>query len=177
MNYVLQEWQNMNGQIRKMTKNMPISIQSKINDMVYQKLSSIMQIESLSLVYGKNGEQLYEKTPDVMNYIVCQKSGLNTLISRDDSKLIATKNFHDKFNTDFINYGSLPNIEQLDVKYGMDIYSDFESNNTYLYKVQAQQQRKDEILQDGITQMKIWFNSIIQDEFLKLDKNFSGKLK
>ena len=132
----------------------------------------------MGLIYDKYGNQIYKKTPNVQNFLSCKNSGFaSRVLLRDDSKLIATKNFHDKFNTDFINYGSLPNIEQLDVKYGMDIYSDFESNNTYLYKVQAQQQRKDEILQDGITQMKIWFNSIIQDEFLKLDKNFSGKLK
>lgn len=173
----LQEWLEINNQIRLFTKSLSTSTKSKMNDAVFQQLSTIMKQESLSLVYGKYGEQLYEKTPNVMNYISVKKSGFNIFLNIDDSKLVETMNKNDKFNTDFISYGSLPNIEKQDVKYNMGLWTDFENSNSYLYKIQEQKQRKSEVLKDGLNKMKIWFNSIGQEQFLKLDKNFSGKLK
>ena len=78
-----------------------------VNDKIFQKTSSILTEKSLSLIYDKYGQQLYEKTPNVMNYLQCKKSGFQTIILKDDSKLVPTKNKNDKFNTDFINYNSL----------------------------------------------------------------------
>lgn len=173
----LQEWLEMNNQIRLFTKSLSASTKSKMNDAVFQQLSTIMKQESLSLIYGKYGEQLYEKTPNVMDYISVKKSGFDTLLNVDDSKLIKTMHTDDLFNTDFINYGSLPNIERQDVKYNMGLWTDFENSNSYLYKIQEQKQRKNEVLKDGLNKMKVWFNSMGQEQFLKFDKNFSGKLK
>ena len=72
----------------------------------HKSTSSILTEKSLSLIYDKYGQQLYEKTPNVMNYLQCKKSGFQTIILKDDSKLVPTKNKNDKFNTDFINYNS-----------------------------------------------------------------------
>lgn len=173
----LQEWLEMNNQIRLFTKSLSGSTKSKVNDAVFQQLSTIMKQESLSLIYGKYGEQLYEKNPNVMNYINVKKSGFDTLLTIDDSKLVETMNTDDSFNTDFINYGSLPNIEKQDVKYNMGLWTDLKKSNSYLYKIQEQRQRKNEVLKDGLNKMKVWFNSVGQEQFFKFDKNFSGNLR
>lgn len=172
----LNEWQNINRQISKMTKGLSVSKKSKINDKIFQKTNSILTEKSLSLIYDKYGEQLYEKTPNVINYLQCKKSGFQTIILKDDSKLVPTKNKNDKFNTDFINYNSLE-MNKKEVKKDLDINHDFESNNNYLYVTQEQEKRKNSVLTEGISEIKQWFNTLGQEEFYKIDSSFVGFLK
>lgn len=173
----LYEWQNINNQIKQMTKTLSVTSKSKINDKIFKKANEILTEKSLGLIYDKYGEQLYEKTPNVLNYLTCKKSGFQTIIMKDDSKLIPTKFKKDKFNTDFISYGSLPNIEQEDVKNNLNINNDFVSNNNYLYKFREQEEKKYIALTEGIDEIKNWFNTFGQQEFQKIDSSFVGKIK
>ena len=167
----LYEWQKINSQINKMMKPLSTSAKSKINNKIFQKTNSILTEKSLSLIYNKYGEQLYEKTPNIKDYLKCKKSGFQTLIENDDSKLVCV-NQTNNFNTDFIPYGSLPNIEKTDVK-----KNDFIENNNYLYKLREQEERKNSVLTESINEVKIWFNTLGQEEFQKIDSSFVGKLK
>lgn len=173
----LQEWQSINSQINKITKNFDAKTKSSFNDAVFKKTSEIMNEQSLSLIYDEYGTQLYEKTSDVHNYVHCQKSGFNTNINIDDSKLINVNLADDKNNTDFINYGSFPELEKKDVKHNMGISTDFTEKNNYLYKVQKQQTRKEDAVKDGINRVKIWFNTEGQNQFKKINADFVGFIK
>ena len=182
----LQEWNYIKQQMDDMTKKYDAPTRSKINDMFFKKTSEIMEEQSLSLIYDKYGSQIYEKTPDVHNYITVQKSGFLTNLNIDDSKLIETETGVDEYTTDFINYGSFTNLEKKNIKHEMIISTDFTQTNNYLYKIQEQKTRKEQTIKDGINKIKIWFNSkgieaINKNSFSlnkKVDNNsFVGMLK
>lgn len=176
-NIQMQEWQSINSQINNITKSFDAKTKSSINDALFKKTSQIMNEQSLSLIYDEYGTQLYEKTSDVHNYIHCQKSGFNTNLNIDDSKLIDINFSNDKYNTDFINYGSFPDIEKKDIKHNMDISTDFKEKNNYLYKVQKQRTRKEDVIKDGINRVKVWFNTEGQNQFKKIKTDFVGFIK
>ena len=136
-----------------------------------------MNEQSLSVVYGKYGEQIYQATPDVHNYIKVQKSGFNTNLNIDESKLIKVDLKNDKNSTDFINYGSFPNVEKEDIKHNMSISTDFTDKNNYLYKVQEQETRKKDAVKDGISRVRVWFNTEGQNQFKKIKSDFVGFIK
>lgn len=172
-----QEWQSLKSQINGITKSFDAKTKSNINDIIFKKTSEIMNEQSLSLIYDEYGTQLYEKTSDVHNYISCQKSGFSTNINIDESKLIDVKLTDDKNNTDFINYGSFPDLEKKDVKHDMGISTDFSEKNNYLCKIQQQRTRKEAVVKDGINRVKIWFNTEGQNQFKKINADFVGFVK
>ena len=75
--------------------NFDAKTKSSFNDAVFKKTSEIMNEQSLSLIYDEYGNQLYEKTSDVQNFISCKKTGSSFLLVRDDNKLIETKTKND----------------------------------------------------------------------------------
>ena len=175
----LQEWNNIKQQMDKMTRQYDANIRSEINDMFFKKTTEIMREQTLSLIYDSYGNQLYEKTSDIQNYIKVQKSGFLTSIIIDDSKLIETETGIDDYNTDFLNYGSFTNLEKENIKHDLHIRTDFNEQNNYLYKVQEQKNRKEQTVKDGIDKIKIWFNSdgvkSIQQNSFSLNKNRQSK--
>lgn len=172
---VLLEWQKTQSKIGKILDKYSASEKSKMNDIIFKKTKEIMNEQSLSLIYDEYGNQLYEKTSDVNNYITCQKSGFSINLRKDDSKLIEYKIDGDKFNSDFIAYGSFPNLQKKqDLKDNLNVVSDLSGKNDYLYKTQKQRVRKDDVIQDGINKIKNWFNTDCQKEFRKIDKTFSN---
>lgn len=175
----LQEWNSIKQQMDKMTKQYDATTRSKINNMFFHKTSEIMNEQALSLIYDSYGNQLYEKTSEVHNYITVKKSGFLTTISLDDSKLIETKVKIDDYNTDFINYGSFTNLEQDNLKKDLGLSTDFNQTNDYLYKVQKQKTQKEQAVKDGIDKIKVWFNSegvkSIQQNNFSLNKNRISK--
>lgn len=172
-----QEWQSIKSQFSKLTKSFDAKSKSKMNDILFKTTSQIMNEQSLSTIYGKYGEQIYEATSEVHNYITVQKSGFNINLNIDDSKLIDVRTSDDKTRTDFINYGSFPDIEKNDVKHNMNISTDFVNKNTYLYKVQEQKIRKQVAVKDGINRVKNWFNTEGQEQMKKITSNFVGFIK
>ena len=174
---VMQEWQLIKTQINGITKSFDAKTKSDINDVFFKKTSQIMNEQSLSLIYDEYGTQLYEKTSDIHNYISCQKSGFNTNINIDESKLINVKIGNNQNNTDFINYGSFPELEKKDIKHNMGLSTDFTGKNDYLYKVQKQQTRKEDAVKDGINRIKVWFNTEGQNQFKKIKSDFVGFIK
>lgn len=152
-----QNWINVKKQLSGITKDLPTKVRSNINDDIYKKASSIMEQKSLSLIYDDFGVQMYEKTPNIKNYISCQKNGFDLSISYDESKLIKKNiELEDSFRTDFIPYGTLDNIEAKDVRENMK--SDFIVSNDYLYANIKQEELKQKVFNDGIEEIKTWFN-------------------
>lgn len=168
-----QEWQRIRKQIGEVLKPLQPRERFAINDKIVKASQSIMSKKSLSLIYDEYGNQLYEKTSDIKNYITCDRTGYTFLLRKDDSKLIETKTKNDEFNTDFISYDSIEDINKNSVKYDMDIDTDFkEYNDRNLYIVQEQQQRKEKIFSDGIQEIKSYINKDGQDDFKKINRDF-----
>lgn len=167
------EWQNIRSQVDKILKPLQPKERFAINDKIVKSATDIMSKQSLSLIYDEYGNQLYEKTSDVKNYITCDRTGYTFLLRRDDSKLIETKSKNDDFNTDFISYDSIEDINKNSVKYDMDIDTDFkEQNDRSLYIIQEQQRRKEKIFNDGIQKIKSYINKDGQNDFKKINKDF-----
>lgn len=166
------KWQNIRSQLSKNIKDLQPKEQFQINNLIMSKAQDIMKQASLSLIYDEYGNQLYEKTSDVQNYISCKKTGNTFLLYKDESKLIKTKNKNDDFNTDFIAYDAIQDIHKDDVKWNMDIDSNFqEYNNKNLYIVQEQNERKERIFNDGIEEIKDYINITGKNDFNKINKN------
>lgn len=162
-------WDDMKNQLNYMTKNYSAKRRSDINDMIYKQAQKIMQIKSLSLIYDQYGNQLFEKTSTVQNYIQCKKNRFGLSLWQDDSKLIPVKQLNERFNTDFISYSSLENIELQDVKHNM--LTGFEEKNEYLYKAQNQKVIKEKVFNDGINELKLWFNTKGRNDLNKKSNN------
>jgi hypothetical protein len=171
---VLQEWQKTQSSMGKILNKYSTSEKSKMNDIIFKKTKEIMSEQSFSLIYDEYGNQLYEKTSDVNNYIVCQKSGFGINLRKDDSKLIEIDTNTGNFKSDFIAYGSFPELNKQNLKDNLDVMSDLSGKNDYLYKTQKQKVRKDDVIQEGINKIKNWFNTDCQKEFRKIDKTFSN---
>lgn len=170
------EWDPIKKQLAKITKNLPAKTRSNINDDLYKTASKIMELKSLSLIYDEFGNQLYEKTPNVKNFISCKNNGFDMSISVDESKLIKKNiTMEDDFRTDFIPYGMLNNIEAKDIKYNLNM--GFQYKNDYLYKKTQQEEMKNKVFKDGIEEIKTWFNVKKIDDIKKENKNFIGTLK
>ena len=123
--------------------------------------------------FDEYGNQLYEKTSDVQNYISLDKTGDTFLLRKDDSKLIETKTKNDELNTDFISYDSIVDISRDDVKYNMDIDTDFkELNDKNMYMIQEKTNRKEKVFNDGIQEIKDYINTEGQKDFKKVNKDF-----
>ena len=172
------KWQDIRSQLSKNMKDLQPKEQFQINDLIMNKAQNIMQQASLSLIYDEYGNQLYEKTSDVQNYISCKKTGNTFLLYRDESKLIETKTKNDKSNTDFIAYDAIQDVHQDSVKWNMDIDSDFqEYNNKNLYIVQERNERKQKVFNDGIEAIKNYINIDGKKDFNKINKNFITFIK
>lgn len=172
------KWQDIRSQLSKNMKYLQPKEQFQINDLIMNKAQNIMQQASLSLIYDEYGNQLYEKTSDVQNYISCKKTGNTFLLYRDESKLIETKTKNDKSNTDFIAYDAIQDVHQDSVKWNMDIDSDFqEYNNKNLYIVQERNERKQKVFNDGIEAIKNYINIDGKKDFNKINKNFITFIK
>lgn len=169
-------WDSVKKQISSMTKKLSAKTRSEINDQMHKKATFIMEKKSLSLIYDAYGNQMYEKTPNVKDYISCKKNGFDLSISCDESKLVK-KNIvmEDKFTTDFIPYGSIDNIEAKDIKDNMG--NDFKVSNDYLYKNINQEKLKKQVFNEGIDEIKTWFNSNEIKKIQKENKDFVGLLK
>ena len=172
------KWQNIKNQLSKALNDLKPKERFEINNLIIKKAQTIMQEKSLSLLYDEYGNQLYEKTSDVKNYITCLKTGNTFLLHQDESKLIETQYKNDEFNTDFISYDSIENINKNSVKWDMDIDTDFKSyNDNNLYIVQKKNERKKKILNDGINDIKNYINFEGQNDFKKINKNFIAFVK
>ena len=170
------KWNNIKQQLSGMTKKLPAKTRSDINNEVYKMASSIMEKKSLSLIYDDFGNQMYEKTPNVKDYISCKKNGFDLFIICDESKLIKKDiGMEDEFKTDFIPYGSLENIEAKDIKENMK--NDFKASNDYLYKNINQEKIKEQVFNEGIDEIKTWFNLNEIKKIQKENKDFVGLLK
>lgn len=170
------KWDGIKKQLSGMTKQLPAKTRSDINNEIYKKATSIMEKKSLSLIYDDFGNQIYEKTPNVKDYISCKKNGFDLSISCDESKLIKKDIvMEDEFKTDFIPYGILDNIEAKDVKDNMK--NDFTASNDYLYKNINQEKIKEQVFNEGINEIKTWFNSNEIKNIQKTNKDFVGLLK
>jgi len=162
------QWQKFNSSFQKTLKDFSFSDQSKIRQMIYKKSNDVMKRKTLESIYGKNGAQLFEKNTSIFNYVKISSQGS---FSINRNSLQKTEQGHDRFNTDFINYGGLPGIQdQHDLKYNMALKSDFESNNIYLYNVQEQRERQDNIVSDGIKEIQIAVDAILDNMFNKKNK-------
>ena len=170
-----QEWNSIKSQMNKITKSYDAKTRSDINDMLFKKTSEIMDEQSLSLIYDNYGNQLYEKTSDVHNYIKVQKSGFLINLNIDESKLIETETQRDTYNTDFINYGTFPRINKDIIKKGM-IDTDFNENNNYLYKIQEQKERKGQAVKEGIDKVKLWFNTLGRKQIKEKNPNLKNDI-
>ena len=168
-----QKWQNIRSQLGKSMKDLQPREQFAINDLIVKKAEQIMQKQSLSLIYDEYGNQLYEKTSDIKNYISCKKTGASFILYKDDTRLIETKNQNDEFNTDFISYDSIDDIHKNEVKWEMDIDTDFKENNdNRLYIVHEQEKRKERIFNDGINEIINYINFDGKKDFNKINKDF-----
>ena len=153
----MNEWDKVKSQLSKLTKDLPAKQRSEINDLIYKEAKSVMETKSLSLIYDQFGNQIYEKTPNVIQYISCKKTGFDLSISTDDSKLLETKHMDDEHNTDFLVYGNLNNIEAENVKHNMQ--TGFEPVNSYLYKKSLQEEIKKKVFNEGVLELKTWINT------------------
>lgn len=168
-----QEWNKVRSQISKNLNPLQPKDRFAINDVIMKKAENIMKKQSLSLIYDEYGNQLYEKTSDVQNYISLDKTGDTFLLRKDDSKLIETKTKNDELNTDFISYDSIVDISRDDVKYNMDIDTDFkELNDKNMYMIQEKTNRKEKVFNDGIQEIKDYINTEGQKDFKKVNKDF-----
>ena len=169
----MNEWDKVKSQLSKLTKDLPAKKRSEINDLIYKQAQNVMEKKSLSLIYDQFGNQMYEKTSNVAQYISCKKNGFDLSITTDDSKLIRTENKDDKHNTDFIVYGNLENIEAQNVKH--NIQSGFEPANDYLYKKSLQEEVKKKVFNEGVSELKSWINTKgISDYNKKNDEKIEG---
>lgn len=170
------EWGSVKSQLSKMTKDLPAKSRSDINDELYKNATKIMEKKSLSLIYDEFGNQLYEKTPNVKDFISCKKNGFDMSINVDESKLVKKNiTMEDDFRTDFIPYGMIDNIEAKDVKENMN--TGFQGKNDYLYKNIKQEDIKNKVFQEGIEEIKAWFNVKEIKNIKKENKDFVGLLK
>ena len=149
----LQLWDSTRLKLSKMTKNLPIKERSQINDAVFKKGQAIMKSKALSLIYDKYGNQIYEKTSDLTNVFNLKKSGTDTIITKNDKKLIETQSKNDENNSDFIPYGSIEGVERDDVKYDAFTESHFKPQNEYLFIEQEKKQLKDDVFNEGINEL------------------------
>lgn len=171
------EWSKIRSQMNSQMKDLPAKSRFAINNKLLNYSEKVLENNSLSLIYDEYGNQLYEKTSDVMKYLSCKKTGDSFLIQKDDSKLIKTKIKNDAHNLDFIPYDSIKGIHENTVKYDMDIDSYFKQQNDYLYISEEQNNRKEKILEQSIWQIKDYINTVGQFEFSKIDKNFNVIIK
>ena len=169
----MRKWQDIRSQLSKGMKDLPAKSRFEINNRILDYSEKVLQSNSLSLIYDEYGNQLYEKTSDVQNYLSCKKTGDTFLIQKDDSKLVKTKIKDDAYNTDFIPYDSIKGIHEDIVKYDMDVDTYFKQQNDYLYISEEQNNRKEKILDKSIDQIKTYVNTKGQFEFSKIDKNFN----
>lgn len=166
------EWQSIRSQLADKTKDLSAKEKFAINDLIYNRAKQIMEIKSLSLIYDEYGNQIYEKTSDIKNYINCKKTGSTFLLFQDETKLVETTNKNDEFNTDFIAYDSINDVYEDDVKYGMDIDSDFVvQNDNHLYLEQERTERKQRVFNDGIQKIKSYINIDGFKDFQKVKKD------
>lgn len=164
------KWDNMRKNIEKQTKELPPKERFAVNDLIFQKARKIMQLQSLSLIYDEYGNQLYEKTSDINNYITLKKSGSTFLMYQDDSKLVETKSKNDENNSDFISYGQIEDIHKDNVKYDLDIDSDFkEYNADRLYLKQERKERKNRIYNDGINGIRNYVDKEAKKDLVKIN--------
>lgn len=170
-------WQEIKSQLDKATKDIEPKQRFAINDKIMQKTQEIMTKKSLSLIYDEYGNQIYEKSSDIQNYITCKKTGSTFLITKDDSKLIETQTQNDEFNTDFIKYDSLPDVHKDVVKYGMDIDTGFKQNTDYLYLVQEKDKRKELVIEQGINEVLDYVNVTGRKELNKISDKFTTFIK
>lgn len=170
-------WLDIKSQLEKATKNLIPKNRFAINDKIEKKAEQIMTQKSLSLIYDEYGNQLYEKTSDVQNFISCKKTGSSFLLVRDDNKLIETKTKNDEFNTDFISYDSLEDIHKDSVKFDMDIDTGFKQYNDYLYLSQERNERKEAVINQGIDEIKDYINKTGRKELNKIDNTFIDFIK
>ena len=173
----IQKWQDIRSQLSKGMKDLPAKSRFEINNKILDYSQKVLQSNSLSLIYDEYGNQLYEKTSDVQNYLSCKKTGDTFLIQKDDSKLVKTKVKDDAHNTDFIPYDTIKGIHEDTVKNDMDIDFYFKQQNDYLYISEEQNNRKEKILEESIDQIKTYINTSGQFEFSKIDKNFNTIIK
>ena len=167
-------WQNIRTQLDKATKNLQPKSRFEINNKIMEKTQKIMQEKSLSLIYDDYGNQIYEKTSDVYNFISCKKTGSTFIILKDDSKLIETQTQDDEFNTDFISYDSLENVHKDEVKFDMNIDENmgFKKNTDYLYLKQEKDKRKERIINQGINEVTNYINRTGRKELNNIDIGF-----
>ena len=171
--YEQKEWEKIRSQMSNSLKPLQPKERFEINNIVINKAKEIMQKQSLSLIYDEYGNQIYDKTSDIQNYITCDKTGYTFLLRTDDSKLIETNTQNDEFNTDFIPYDSIQDINKEEVKYNMDIDTDFkQQNDKNVYMVQEKNERKERVFNDGIKEIKNYINKEGQQEFQKVNKDF-----
>lgn len=160
----LQLWDSTRLKLSKMIKNLPIKERSQINDSVFKKGQAIMKSKALSLVYDKYGNQIYEKTSDLTNVFNLKKSGTDTIITKNDKKLIETQSKNDENNSDFIPYGSIQGVEMDNVKYDAFTESHFKPQNEYLFVEQEKKQLKEDVFNEGINEL----NDYVNTEVVKL---------
>ena len=173
----MRKWQDIRSQLSKGMKDLPAKSRFEINNKILDYSETTLRNNSLSLIYDEYGNQLYEKTSDVQNYLSCKKTGDTFLIQKDDSKLVKTKVKDDTHNTDFIPYDTIQGIHEETVKNDMDIDTYFKQQNDYLYISEEQNNRKEKILEESIDQIKVYINTSGQFEFSKIDKNFNTIIK
>lgn len=171
------KWQSIRSQLDKATKDIEPKKRFAINDMIMKKTQDIMIKKSLSLIYDEYGNQIYEKNSDIQNYITCKKTGGTFLLVKDDSKLIETKTKNDEFNTDFIQYDSLPDVHEDIVKYDMDIDTGFKKHNDYLYLKQERDKRKELVVEQGINEIITYINFTGRKELNKISEDFITFIK
>ena len=170
-------WQDIRSQLNKATKDIEPKQRFALNDKIMKKTQEIMTKKSLSLIYDEYGNQIYEKSSDIQNYITCKKTGSTFLIQKDDSKLIETQTQNDEFNTDFIKYDSLHDVHKDVVKYGMDIDTGFKQNTDYLYLVQEKDKRKELVIEQGINEVLDYVNIDGRKELQKISDKFITFIK
>lgn len=169
----MRKWQDIRSQLSKGMKDLPAKSRFEINNRILDYSEMVLRNNSLSLIYDEYGNQLYEKTSDVQDYLSCKKTGDTFLIQKDDSKLVKTKVKDDAHNTDFIPYDTIQGIHEETVKNDMDIDTYFKQQNDYLYISEEQNNRKEKILDESIDQIKTYVNTKGAIEFTKIDKNFN----
>lgn len=170
-------WQDIKSQLDKATKDIEPKQRFAINDKIMKKTQEIMTKKSLSLIYDEYGNQIYEKSSDIQNYITCKKTGSTFLLLKDDSKLIETQTQNDEFNTDFIKYDALPEVYKDMVKYDMDIDTGFKQHNDYLYLVQERDKRKELVMEQGINEVLDYVNVTGRKELNKISDKFTTFIK
>ena len=170
-------WLDIKSQLDKATKDLIPKNRFEINNKIIKKAEKIMTKKSLSLIYDEYGNQIYEKTSDVQNFISCKKTGSTFLLVKDDSKLIETQTTNDEFNTDFISYDSIKGVHEDAVKFDMDIDTGFKKHNDYLYLKQEKDERKEFVINQGIDEIKDYINRTGRKELNKIDIGFIDFIK